>query len=150
MVPALAAQPYRRSRSIASRILNLGTRWRWVVNFTQRALGPWKRNAVTIKEETVWGQSGLAWLWISTQDSPVRSQSLCQLHDCRFQQSIMLNACRQRYGLVYCAVGQSSWNTIQVIWMHVPCIFIIVFITNNKCTTNITTLYITTVSLYTL
>ena len=33
-----------------------------------------------------------------------------------FLQSIKLIACKKRYGLVDCAVGQSSLNTIQVIY----------------------------------
>jgi hypothetical protein len=33
------------SRGIAVLILNLGTRWRWVVNVTPRPLYPWERSA---------------------------------------------------------------------------------------------------------
>jgi len=34
--------------SIAPLVLNLGTRWRWVVNFTLRPLHPRKRTPVPI------------------------------------------------------------------------------------------------------
>ena len=40
---------HRFSRGIAPLILNLGTRWRWVVNFTPWMLYPQERNPVSAK-----------------------------------------------------------------------------------------------------
>jgi len=40
VVPVHALKLYRENRGIAVSILNLGIRWRWVVNFTPRPLYP--------------------------------------------------------------------------------------------------------------
>jgi hypothetical protein len=45
---------YRGSRGIASFILDLGIRWRWVVNFTPRPLCPSNRSPVPIVYEASW------------------------------------------------------------------------------------------------
>jgi hypothetical protein len=50
-VPVHAVKAYRGTRGIAPLILNLGTRWRWVVNFTPRPLYPRKINPVRTEEE---------------------------------------------------------------------------------------------------
>jgi len=39
----------RLSGGIAPRILNLGTRWRWVVSFTTEPLYSWERTPVPIE-----------------------------------------------------------------------------------------------------
>jgi hypothetical protein len=40
---------YRRRRVIAPVIVNLGTRWRWVVNFTLQPLYPRYKNVAPIE-----------------------------------------------------------------------------------------------------
>jgi len=49
VVPVHAMKIYRRSRGIAPLILNLGTRLRWVVNFTPQPLQPQGRTLVHIE-----------------------------------------------------------------------------------------------------
>jgi hypothetical protein len=49
--PVHAMRVYRGSRGIAPTILNLGTRWRWVVNFTPRPLYSWERTPVPIEQK---------------------------------------------------------------------------------------------------
>ena len=46
-----AAKAYRGSRGTAPPILNLGTKWKRVTNFTPRPLYPRTRTAVTTDEE---------------------------------------------------------------------------------------------------
>jgi hypothetical protein len=48
------------SRGVAPLILNLGTRWRWVVNFTPQPLYPWERTSWPIKYKAGWGPE-LVW-----------------------------------------------------------------------------------------
>jgi len=39
-----AIKTYWGSRGIAPHILNLGTRWRWMVSFLPQVLQPWEKN----------------------------------------------------------------------------------------------------------
>jgi hypothetical protein len=45
---------HRGSRGIAPLILNLGTKWRWEVNFTPRPLYSQEGTPVLIEQETGW------------------------------------------------------------------------------------------------
>ena len=54
IVPALAMNAYRRSRSTSSPILNLGARWRWMVNMTPRPLYRREWTPVPIEQEAAW------------------------------------------------------------------------------------------------
>jgi hypothetical protein len=42
---------YRWSRIIAQLIINLGTRWRRMVNFTPRPLYPWDITAIAVEKK---------------------------------------------------------------------------------------------------
>jgi hypothetical protein len=54
MFHVYAMQAYRGSRGVAPLILNLGSRWRWVVNFTPWPLYPWEITPVPIELEARW------------------------------------------------------------------------------------------------
>jgi hypothetical protein len=45
---------YRGSGGMAPRFLDLGTRWRWVVNFTLRPLYSWEETPIPIGQKAVW------------------------------------------------------------------------------------------------
>jgi hypothetical protein len=50
-----AMKAFWGSGDIASRILDLGTRWSWVVNFTSRLLYPqWKSPSYSLDRRPVW------------------------------------------------------------------------------------------------
>jgi hypothetical protein len=48
---------------VAPLILNLSTRWRWVVNITPRSLYPWERTPVLIALETGWALELVWTIW---------------------------------------------------------------------------------------
>jgi hypothetical protein len=67
-------------------LLNLGTRWGWVVNATPRPLYPRESDPVPILQEPVWapgpvwtGAENLASTEIRSPDCPARSESLYRL-----------------------------------------------------------------------
>ena len=69
----------RGSSGVALFIVNLGTVWKWVVNFTPRHLYPWKRTPVPISLEpwlvpepfwTLWKKKIACVCWIRTPDCP--------------------------------------------------------------------------------
>ena len=51
---------YKGSRNIAPPILNFGTRWQWVVNFTRRLIYPRKRPSVSTEQKAEWAPK---WHW---------------------------------------------------------------------------------------
>ena len=53
-VPVYAVNAYRGSGGVASPILNLGTRWRWVVSFTPRPLCLRERTPAPIDWDAGW------------------------------------------------------------------------------------------------
>jgi len=50
LVSFYAVKTYRGRRGVATLILNLDTRWSWVVNFMTRPFDPWERTTVPIEE----------------------------------------------------------------------------------------------------
>jgi hypothetical protein len=69
---------YRRSRDIAPIILNLGARWRWVVNVTSRSLYPPPGKKLGIFEHKAGWTPGTVWMFRRTDvlpllDLPARS-----------------------------------------------------------------------------
>ena len=82
--PVHAMKIYRRSRSTVSLILNLSTRWGWVVKLTPWLLYPWERNLVPSEQQLGWCQSQFGYFlqkslsptWIQTLDHLACSQSL--------------------------------------------------------------------------
>jgi hypothetical protein len=49
--PVHAMEAYRGSRDIAPLVINLGTKWRWVVNFKLRSFYPLERSPVSTEQE---------------------------------------------------------------------------------------------------
>jgi len=83
----------RRSRGVAPLLLNLGTRWRSVVNFIPRPLYPRQRTAVPVHCGTGWvwsnrkRENSLAPTGMRTVDRPVAVPSTLY----RLLQSIFMN-----------------------------------------------------------
>jgi len=76
----------RRGRGIALVFLNLGAKWRCLVNTTPRPIYPWVRDPVPIVQKTGWapgpvwtGAENLTSACIQSPDRPACSQSLYQL-----------------------------------------------------------------------
>jgi len=61
VVPVLTMKVYGGSRGITPLILNLSTRWMWVVNFTHRPLYHRERTLISIEYEA-WWTSGTVWM----------------------------------------------------------------------------------------
>ena len=61
-VPVYPKQLYRVGRIISPHILNLGTKWRWVVIFTPQMFCPRQRTLLPIKHEAGWA-SELIWMF---------------------------------------------------------------------------------------
>jgi hypothetical protein len=57
------AASYRGNRGIAPLILNLGTKWRWVVNFTTLQLYFQERTCAQVEQETGWYPEPVWTLW---------------------------------------------------------------------------------------
>jgi hypothetical protein len=71
--PVQAMKIYRGNASIAPLILTLGTRWRWVVNFTPRPLYHLESAPIPIEQEPGWAPYPSLDVWVKKK-IPYRCQ----------------------------------------------------------------------------
>jgi hypothetical protein len=73
VVPVHTMKVYSGSRGITTLILNLSTRWMWVVNFTHRPLFHRERTVMSSIEYEAWWTSRTVWMvWRREQLCPCR------------------------------------------------------------------------------
>ena len=126
VLPDHAMKAYKGRRDIAPPILNLGTKWEWVDNFTPRPLYPQERTRVPTEQDAVWAPEPVWTIWRRHNIIKFEKESLSRTKNWTPGPS---NPQSSRYPEYACPVPHNGHGVlekdcrkIQLYWNTTPCI----------------------------